>query len=330
MKALKSISLVIPVLNGSKYITNQWQSFLDYGLLEFISEIIYVNDGSTDNTIELLNALKSTSPKPLKIINNEESTGRFLARLVGAKEASSSHILFLDSRLTIDRDFARAFAALKDESDCLMGHVDIDTKRNVFCLYWDRTHRFIFKRHFQRTKERVVLTKENAGEFLKGTTVFFTNRIVFIDVCTRYEKNPLLNDDTIVIEEIVALTPLVLDPSWRIKWLPRETLSAFLGRMWERGPSFVEYHFFAKRGFFFWLVILGLAMLACWLILLVTIPDIGILVALLALGLLALTTAFFSKSASEFFLMAPLHVSVTLTFGAAILWGIVVNFRRMR
>jgi glycosyltransferase involved in cell wall biosynthesis len=324
----RTVTLVIPILNGEKYIENQWRSFQESGILGSLSEVIYVNDGSTDRTHDLLSKIQVASPVEFKILNHPVTKGRFLARLSGARSAISTHVLFLDSRLTIDTNFASAFSILRREADCLMGHVDIDINRSVFCLYWDRTHRVIFKSHFERTKNRVMMTSQNVAEFLKGTTVFYSLRDVFIEVCSRYENAPLLNDDTVIIEEIASITPLMLDPSWRISWVPRENMLGFLGRMWERGPSFVEYHVFAKQDAFFKVVMAGLAFLLAWIAAAIFMPLTAALIGAAAAAILLMTTAFFSKSIKEFFLMAPLHFATILIFGAGIIWGLGVNFKK--
>lgn len=329
MTVAKTICLAIPVLNGGRYLEKQWDSFIQSGLLNLVDEIIYVDDGSSDDTADILNAISRSAPIPVAVINNKRTCGRFLARLEGAKASSASHILFLDSRLTLSAEFARAFSSLRNEADCLMGHVDIDTDRSVFCLYWDRTHRVIFHKHFEETRNRVVMTSENVGMYLKGTTVFFTKTDVFVKVCSKYELNPLLNDDTVVIEEIAAITPLVLDPSWRINWVPRETFFTFLGRMWERGPSFVEYHVFTKRGKFFWAVLAGLALMVLLIYLLVAHFTIGIASLVFGLFVISLSTAVFSRNMREFVWMVPLHVSTILSFGFGILWGLIVNISKL-
>lgn len=329
MKAMPAISLVIPVLNGGGYLAPQWESFKTSGLFNHLVEIIYINDGSTDNTPELINAFRKTGLCPVNVISNESSKGRFLARLQGAEFASGSHILFLDSRLTISGQFSEAFGKLISEADCLMGHVDIDIGRNVFCLYWDRTHRVIFRKHFATTMERVVMNRQNVDQFLKGTTVFYTRRDIFINVCEKFRETPLLNDDTFIIEEIVGHTPLVLDPTLRINWVPRESMSAFLWRMWERGPSFVEYHVFGRRGLFFWIVSTGLFSLVLWMIVLVKAPIWAISTLLAFLALLMCSTVLFSHSLREFFLLVPVHVATVLTFCFGILWGIIINILRV-
>lgn len=48
------ISVILPVFNGEKYIKKAIESVLDQSLADF--ELIVVNDGSTDNTLKIVNS----------------------------------------------------------------------------------------------------------------------------------------------------------------------------------------------------------------------------------------------------------------------------------
>lgn len=85
------VSVIIPVFNTEKYILEALESvsFQDYKNIE----IIVVNDGSTDNT---LNILRKYSKK-IKIISQEKNMGQSISRNVGVKEANGDIVGFLDA-----------------------------------------------------------------------------------------------------------------------------------------------------------------------------------------------------------------------------------------
>ena len=58
-------------------------------------EIVVVNDGSTDNTLEVLEEMAKTNPN-IKIIN-QENQGVAVARQTGLQNATGYFIAFLDS-----------------------------------------------------------------------------------------------------------------------------------------------------------------------------------------------------------------------------------------
>lgn len=91
MKAGKLISLIIPTYNRADFIAVAVRSALAQTYLNF--EIIVVDDGSTDNTEEVIAALKHPQLFYFKKANEE----RAAARNFGIKKAKGDYITFLDS-----------------------------------------------------------------------------------------------------------------------------------------------------------------------------------------------------------------------------------------
>jgi glycosyltransferase involved in cell wall biosynthesis len=325
---VRPISLVIPTYEMSTHLRALWTSVGDSGLLDVVTEVIVVDDGSKDDTRAVLERLKS-GPRGgmLRTLHLPRNVGRFQARIAGAEAASSERVLFLDTRLTLPAGFGEAIRAAAERHAAVMGNVDIDVERSVFCLYWDRSHRRIFKRHYDAIDRELTLTTENYDAYLKGTGVLLVDRDVFLETCASFDPG-LLSDDTFLMKEIVAKTPITLDPRVRVQWVPRENWRSFLARLWERGPGFVEYHVFEHRGAFFWAVVAGGIVFVGLAGLTVVAPPLGALAAAGSVVLTAASTALLARSPSEVLKLAPLHVAVVGTFGAAVLRGLVVNTKR--
>ena len=90
------ISVVCPTYNSANYIETTLQSVLSQHLLPY--ELIISDDGSTDNTIELIeNYLKSNNKKiNYKVLKNVHN-GPGAARNTGIKNSTGEWIAFLDS-----------------------------------------------------------------------------------------------------------------------------------------------------------------------------------------------------------------------------------------
>jgi len=318
------LALVIPTYNMANHLAPLWESLDSSGLTSVLDEIIFVDDGSTDNTPCLLENFADQSTN-LRIVCLEKTRGRFLARTTGADVAQSDQLLFLDSRITLPADFGEAVKQSIRTKCNLVGSIDIDTSLNLFCLYWQRTHELIFWRHYRDTKQLLELTTENYDKYLKGTTLFLCNRESFIRACNKFGENTPLSDDTYLLRVILEDEPIFVTPCLRAKWAPRDRLLAFLGRLWERGPTFIEYHFFNHRGFFFWIVVAGLGLLVGLLSLFIIFPKLGLLALLGAICLLGLSTALISKNPREFFQLMPLHMLVVLTCSFSILRGLLYH-----
>lgn len=87
-------SVVIPLYNKSKSISRTIQSVLDQIHQDF--ELIIVNDGSTDNSIEIVQQVSRSTGQQVRIINQSNS-GVSKARNNGVKAAKYEYIAFLDA-----------------------------------------------------------------------------------------------------------------------------------------------------------------------------------------------------------------------------------------
>lgn len=91
-----NISVVIPCYNSSKTIIPCVESVFSQTFLP--KEIIVIDDGSTDNTLMLLEKLKERSPKEIDFyILSQKNSGPSVARNKGIQYAKGEWIAFLDS-----------------------------------------------------------------------------------------------------------------------------------------------------------------------------------------------------------------------------------------
>jgi teichuronic acid biosynthesis glycosyltransferase TuaG len=85
-----SFSVIIPAFNAGLYIAEAIESALNQ--IDVKAEIIVVNDGSTDNTLDILAGYGDS----IKIFN-QENKGLAAARNQGVKISEGSYIAFLDA-----------------------------------------------------------------------------------------------------------------------------------------------------------------------------------------------------------------------------------------
>ncbi|QJY40946.1 glycosyltransferase family 2 protein [Vibrio cholerae] len=101
--------MVIPTYNMSGYIQDLWSSIITSGLYTELSDVILVDDQKKDDTRTILESFSSPNSEEVgfRIVSYSDNKGRFMARYIGAKEASSERILFLDSRIILPDDFGK-------------------------------------------------------------------------------------------------------------------------------------------------------------------------------------------------------------------------------
>lgn len=88
------ISIIIPACNAERYIDRCFSSVYRDGLSENQFEIVAINDGSKDKTIELMQSWRDKH-KNITIID-KENEGVSVARNVGIDAATGEYVLFLD------------------------------------------------------------------------------------------------------------------------------------------------------------------------------------------------------------------------------------------
>ena len=85
------ISIIIPVFNGERFIKKAIESVLNQNFKDF--ELIIVNDGSTDDT---LNIIKEFEDDRISVVS-QENMGPGASRNNALKMASGEYVMFLDS-----------------------------------------------------------------------------------------------------------------------------------------------------------------------------------------------------------------------------------------
>lgn len=187
---MEKISVIIPVFNDEKRIEKSINSVLNqtYDNLE----LIVVNDGSTDKTLE---KIQKYSDKRIKIVT-QKNQGTGQARNKGIKEATGNFICFVDSDDTIDPNFLEEMSKLIKQKNASI--VACSYKNNTGNLYeLDRAEAFkylialpekipmsvcgkIFKRE---TIENIYFDKANHFEDIKFAVEAFarTDKVVYLE-----------------------------------------------------------------------------------------------------------------------------------------------------
>ncbi len=87
------VSVIIPVYNTEKYLREALDSIVNQTLKEI--EIIAINDGSTDYSLEILNEYASKDNRI--IVYSQENQGQAIARNLGIDKSKGKYIYFFDS-----------------------------------------------------------------------------------------------------------------------------------------------------------------------------------------------------------------------------------------
>ena len=101
---MDKISIVVPVYNVEKYIERNLESLVNQTYKNI--EIIVVNDGSPDNSQEVIDKFKKKYPKIKSYI--KENGGLSDARNYGIAKATGKYIMFVDSDDYVEKNIVEA------------------------------------------------------------------------------------------------------------------------------------------------------------------------------------------------------------------------------
>jgi len=132
------VSVIVPVYNAARTIRRTMDSLLKQSLKEM--EIIVVNDGSTDNTAEIVSEYMQKNPQ-IKMLTQENAyVGA--ARNHGQREARGEYIAFIDADDTLSENFYEKMyeTAKKNDADVVAAEhvVSVWEKENREELYLER------------------------------------------------------------------------------------------------------------------------------------------------------------------------------------------------
>ena len=151
------VSIIVPVYNVEKYLARCLDSLINQTFKDI--EIICVNDGSPDNS---LNILENYSKKDERIkIISQENKGLSAARNTGIKYANGEYIAFVDSDDWIDLNFYEKLYNAIIRTNCDIAVATIVRKKKYY------------------KKFRVHYTEEK----------IFNDFIEKIDICVKNFKN---------------------------------------------------------------------------------------------------------------------------------------------
>ncbi|NLK23062.1 MAG: glycosyltransferase [Clostridiales bacterium] len=167
------VSIIIPVYNASKYLKKMIDSLYMQTLKEI--EFIFVDDASTDNSLDILYEAEKRDKERVIIVKLEENSGPGMARNIGLKYASGEYIGFADSDDKLEKNMYECLYNKAYESD-----YDI-----VECGYYS-----------ERKKRDMMLLNES----YEGN-ISFDNRVKMIMACgflwTKIYKRKLIIDSQI-------------------------------------------------------------------------------------------------------------------------------------
>ena len=167
-----NVSVVIPVYNVEPYIKRCVESLMSQTLKTGI-EFIFVNDCSTDNSVNLIEEVVSCYSErkdQVRIIHHSSNKGLACTRLTGIKEAKGDYIIQCDSDDWVEKDMYETLINKATETDA-----DI-----VVCAFF---HEFLHSQKIEsfeeKTPHEAILSK--GGNYWWSTCNRLVKKSLYFD-----------------------------------------------------------------------------------------------------------------------------------------------------
>lgn len=175
----KEISIIIPCYNASKYLRQCIDSILNQTFKNY--EIIFIDDKSTDNTLDILQEYKNNSDADIKILENKYNIGPSFTRNKGLSAATGNYIAFIDSDDYIEPQYLEVLYKLIKQ---------YNTEISMCSLKY--------------VTEDGELIKEATIEFLLEDKISIINKMISFGIepamCGKLISRKLINDNHISFE----------------------------------------------------------------------------------------------------------------------------------
>ncbi len=175
---MPEISIIIPCYNMEKWLDACFKSIENQTCQNF--EVIFVNDGSTDKTLEMLKEFCKKSENRFFI--DKQNGGVSSARNIGILKARGKYVYFADADDLFGQNLVEILYENRDKADCL-----------VFSSHW-------VKENFKFSKVKPAKFKEGTKELDKdrilsllysgrlGYTLW--NKMFRMDIIKKFENFP--------------------------------------------------------------------------------------------------------------------------------------------
>jgi glycosyltransferase involved in cell wall biosynthesis len=107
------VSVIVPVFNQEKYLGRCLRSLISQSMVPNEYEIILVNDGSSDNTIHIIDSFK----EKILVINNVKNIGLPSSLNLGIKKSKGKYIVRVDADDYVNSDFLKFLYTYINENE---------------------------------------------------------------------------------------------------------------------------------------------------------------------------------------------------------------------
>ncbi len=317
------VSVVVPVHNEDEDVGECLDALIeqDYRLDDY--EIVAVDDGSTDNTFDVLLDKQVEAERngiPLRLVKLGKRKGRFLARKNGAKASRYENLLFVDSRVIPDKQLLKRLMELNHQP--IVGNVVMLPNRSVFDHFFHLIRRRLYSPYYGEEFQHVYITEENfSSRIPKGTGIFFCEKNLFLEATEEIgdKRDLIISDDTKLLHSVARKKSILKHSTPRVYYKTRLGLKSNFTHMLNRGKKFSDFYL-SKGGSFRKYFGLGLPLIYFTLLVGLFFPTMTLLAAVIAVAIFEVGLAkTFCRSWTDLKIFIPFSMLFGFAFSLGIL-----------
>ena len=190
----KKVSIIIPVYNTQKYLKKCINSIIDQTYSNL--EIILVNDGSTDNSLEICKEYEKIDERVFII--SGENHGVSHARNMGIRKAKGEYLYFADSDDYLETDAIEKMIQGFEKADCeliIAGYNEVESEEKIVKKSWGKS------KLKSDDAKKLILDENGVGGYL-------WNKLFKLSLIKKFE---IKFDETIYVWEDVLFVMEYLD-----------------------------------------------------------------------------------------------------------------------
>lgn len=168
------LDVIVPLYNEEENLKDFYKA-VNKSLKDIEYRLVFINDGSSDNSLKVLKKLYETDKKRIRIVSFSRNFGKESAIYAGLKNSNAEYTAIIDADLQQDPDYLVEMVKILDKSD------DVDS---VCMIQAQKKNRF-FQKLFYKFINRISKTN-----FVNGASDFrmFRKKVVE-SILSLSEKN---------------------------------------------------------------------------------------------------------------------------------------------
>lgn len=202
---MPKVSIIVPVYNTAKYLRRCADALVNQTLSDI--EIIFINDGSTDDSPNILREYQQNYPDKVRIID-KENEGQSVARNLGMVESTGDYIGFADSDDFVELTLFEKLYNMAIENDADMVECHFHYMEETSDGFKELRARGIVRQY--ESKEEMFIdpqvspwNKLYKRSLLIDNNIFFPEGLIYEDTSFYVKTIPYINKYSYLDEKLV-------------------------------------------------------------------------------------------------------------------------------